>query len=119
MNCGISCLKKYFEIIGYDGKDILTELESCLCDEGLSIHDIVSTLNRNGFECTAWYDRKVSFDFPYLMYDKRKKHYTLVAGYDGVFFYVYDDKLGEIRLFHWLFRLFWQKYYVCVKNSVI
>ena len=119
MNCGIFCVKKYFELIGYDGSEILRQLQSHVCNKGLSVLDIVDVLNRNGFECMAYYDRKVSYDFPYIMYDGINHHYYLVAGSDGRYVYMFDRNLGEIRLFHWFFRFIWRKYYVSVRRSVI
>ncbi|MBQ3385357.1 MAG: hypothetical protein IJG59_09140 [Erysipelotrichaceae bacterium] len=119
MNCGIFCVRKYFELISYDGSEIIRQLQSHVSNRGLSVLDIVDVMNRNGFECVAYYDRKVCYEFPYIMYDAVYHHYYLVADGDDRYVYIYDRNLGEMRLFRWFFRFIWSKYYVSVRRSVI
>ena len=71
------------------------------------------------FEFYYWYLRMVCVKYRYIMYDALYRHYYQVISCDGNYVYMYDSRLGYFRVRRWFFRLFWRKYYVSVRNSVI
>ena len=119
MNCGVLCVCEYLKLNGFDPEDIRKQLTERVCARGLSIQDIIEVMGNNGFECEAYYDCRVCEKYPYIMYDALYRHYYLVISCDGNYVYMYDSRLGYFRVRRWFFRLFWRKYYVSVRNSVI
>ncbi len=119
MNCGVLCVCEYLRLNGFDPEKIRRQLTERVCVRGLSIQDIIKVMGDNGFTCEAFYDRRVCENYPYIMYDAVYRHYYLVISSDGTYVYMYDSRLGYFRVRRWFFRLFWRKYYVSVRNSVI
>ena len=97
MNCGVLCVCEYLKLNGFDPEDIRKQLTERVCARGLSIQDIIEVMG----------------------YDALYRHYYLVISCDGNYVYMYDSRLGYFRVRRWFFRLFWRKYYVSVRNSVI
>ena len=119
MNCGVLCVCEYLKLNGIDPGIIREQLTERVCSKGLSVQDILEVMRDNGFECEAYYSRKICTQYPYLMYDALYRHYYLVISCDSAYVYMYDSHWGHFRLRHWFFRLFWRKYYVSLRYSVI
>ncbi len=116
MNCGICALKRYFELIGYDGKTCLDELEGYVDEDGLSFYALMEVLNSHGFITKAYKSWRVYKQTPYLLLDAKGKHYYLVIRFDRYFVYLFDSNFGDFCLIRPFFRLIWFRYYLTIEK---
>ena len=119
MNCGVFCVREYLRLMGIDSGGIIKELDGRVTRRGLVMQDIIEVLRDHGIVCEGYYDPEVCYDFPYIMYDAVYRHYYLVISGDDRHVWMCDPLLGYVRVRRWFFRLFWRKYYVSLRYSVI
>lgn len=112
MNCGVLCLKRYFELIDYDGTVLLQQLQRKLSDEGLSVASILEVLKCGGIEAAAYRSRKMAENGPYLLLNRKRRHYQLVLSVGRHLVQIYDPNLGDVAVWKFFYRFLWSEYYI-------
>ena len=118
MNCGIFCLARYFDLIGFDGYTALGFMEERVTERGISIPDMAYVLERSGFTLTVWKDGRPFTEGPYIMYDQKREHFLLVEEVRRHFVVIWDSNYGKVRVFRILFGLIWSEYFITLCYNI-
>ena len=109
MRCAIECLKFLQSYYLYDFKAIEEELEKRLCDKGLSILDVVETLNQFHINCKVYKSTFLLKNTPCVLYLKGKKsgHFIVLLKNKGCHVTLYDPYLKKVVVSKWRLYLKW------------
>ena len=113
-NCGVACIERYLQLTDRYNDQIICELKQEVTEEGLSFQSIIDVMGRHGYSVSGYYSRKMFHEVPYVMFDRKRKHYYLIERIDHFTVNLYDPNSGEVRILRLLFALFWCKYYLTI-----
>lgn len=119
MRCGLDCVSYVCDLRQIPKKEIIKQLESRLCQQGISIYDIVTTLQKNGVVANGYRSFFLPKEKNTILYLKMRKTGHFIVLKEKFLYYanIHDPKMGDCKIAKWrLHFLYSHRYILCYNN---
>ena len=110
----MACVRMLLSGMGRDPAAAMCYLRGRLTANGVSVADIVMALTCSGVAAAAYRLAVPPHQGPYIMYDRRRRHFILVESW-GPLVRLYDPGRGRMAIMAGLFRLAWPHYCIVIE----